>query len=262
MNIHLDKEEFTNISEKKSFGKFVIGSKLYGIDNENSDTDILNITHSFSNLAFSAFGNHHQFQYKGDNTDYLFIDIVTFIRNLVSGDSTINYELLFSKDFESSSLSWLSEISDSFRTYNVIKSYIGMVERDIKHFSKRVGSDRLSGIVHIKRGILFAKNMLNNESLDFGALSEFKYDNDVNLDDAVATNDFLRYSLSKVKDFRKNELNVAVENGDIKRFLDTDIQLYINKKLMEINEVDMKSFLSDSILRKLFNTNENLEMRY
>jgi hypothetical protein len=143
MNIHLDKSEFLNISEKKSFGKFNVGSKLYGIDNEKSDTDLMNITHSFSNLAFSAFGNHHQFQYKGDNTDYLFIDIVTFIKNLVSGDSTINYELLFSKDFQSSSLSWLSDLRDNFRTYNVIKNYCGVVERDIKHFSKRVGDDRL-----------------------------------------------------------------------------------------------------------------------
>lgn len=262
MNIHLDKEEFLDISNKKSFGRFIVGSKLYGVDNRNSDTDVLNITHSFSNLAFSAFGNHHQFQYKGDNTDFLFVDIVTFIKNLVSGDSTINYELLFSEEFGNSELSWLSDIKDSFRTYNVVKSYCGMVERDIKHFSKRSESDKLSGIVHIKRGILFANNILHNEKLDFGSLREFKFNNDVDYTNAKETNDFLKKSLEVVKEFRKNELNTMCESGNIKRFLDVEVQMCINKKLMEVNTVDMKSVLCDSILKKLFYTNENLEMKY
>jgi len=138
MNLHINKEQFDVLMNSKLIGKFIIGSKLYGIDNDNSDTDYLIIYQPFKNQIFSAFTNHHQFQYKDVdyNIDYNFVDVITFVRNLTKGDSTINYELLYSDDFAKSKLGFLSEIKDKFKTYTIkirmkIKFYLVKLHKKI-----------------------------------------------------------------------------------------------------------------------------------
>ena len=39
MNLHINKVEFDKLMGSKLIGQFIIGSKLYGLNDENSDTD-------------------------------------------------------------------------------------------------------------------------------------------------------------------------------------------------------------------------------
>jgi len=89
---------------------------MYGTDNENSDTDILHIyvqTKEESN-SFVKFQNHHQLQFKKDNVDYIFTDIFTFLKNLMSGDSTINFEVIHSETLKGTCLEFLYNERKSF----------------------------------------------------------------------------------------------------------------------------------------------------
>lgn len=63
MNIPISTEEFNYINQFV-LGKAVIGSKLYGTDNENSDTDYLCLYASGRLELESGLPNTHQFFYK------------------------------------------------------------------------------------------------------------------------------------------------------------------------------------------------------
>ena len=265
MNIHITTEEFNELMTKKIIGKFIIGSKLYGTDDENSDTDYLVIMYPFKNKRYSAFSNHHQCQYKDkdNNIDYNFVDIIDFIDNLVSGDSTVNYELLYSPEFQANTeIGWLSNYIEDFRTYNIIKSYCGLVERDIKHFNKRVGSDRVSGLCHIKRGFYFAQDVFYKKlcfDINKTTLKLLKFSTDTH--QHIINN--LQDIKEEIKEFRKDVLNKEYEAGKLPRYLDPKIQLEINHKLTVTSTATAHTnWLSDSLLLKIFNTNENTELKY
>lgn len=265
MNIHITKEEFNELTSDKIIGQFVIGSKLYGIDNVDSDTDYLVIMYPFKNKRYSPFNNHHQFQYKDveNNIDYNFVDVIDFIDNLVSGDSTVNYELLHSPEFQQNTeIGWLSEYLPHFRTYNIIKSYAGLVLRDIKYYSKRTGSDKISGYCHIKRGFNFTQDLFYNKfsfELNETLLKLIKLSPPP---ESHILNE-LPDIKEEIQEFRKNVLNKEYEAGRISRYLDPKIQLEINHKLtISSMATSQTNWLSDTLLLKIFNTNENTELKY
>ena len=262
MNIHITKEEFDYLSHlPNSIGKFTIGSKLYGLNDENSDDDFLTILYPFFNKQNSPFDNHHQFQYKdiNNNIDYNFVDIVTFIKNLLSGDSPINYELLYSEEFKQSELGWLSEYTPYFKTYTIIRSYLGMCDRDLRHFKKRIGRDKVSGMLHIMRGFKAAKSILNDSfSLDNSELLTIKNDPRC----IIEFEKNLNNKREEIKNFRHNILTIAFQNKEIPRYLEVDVQREINWKLMKMLKDKEQPILKDSLFTKILNCNENLEMKY
>ena len=261
MNIHIDKEKFDYImNNTKIFGEFVVGSKLYGLDNENSDTDYLIIYNPFKNELTSPFTNHHQYQYKDveNNIDYNLVNVVDFVRNLVSGDSTINYELLHSKDFqENESLGWLSKYIDKFSTYNICKSYLGMAKRDITHLNKRKTiSDKLSGFMHAVRGLISAQyimggcytlNIMRDETLESFRFYQM-----------LTTIDPNKVILEDIKNQRE-KLNTALENKEIIRFLGVDTQIKITYKLNSMCLVDNDKFLD---IADQYYYNNDVELKY
>jgi predicted nucleotidyltransferase len=84
MNIHItDIELFEKLSISTIFS-IEIGSKMYGLDNDNSDRDILCIYATSDNELNSFYMTHHQIQYKENNTDYIFVNIHNFIRNCLA----------------------------------------------------------------------------------------------------------------------------------------------------------------------------------
>jgi len=78
----------------------------------------------------SFLWEHHQLQYKEDGIDHLFVDLHSFIRNIMTGDSTINFEVLH--ELKNSSLNFLYENRNFFYSYNIMKSYLGFAKRDLK----------------------------------------------------------------------------------------------------------------------------------
>ncbi|MCK9576288.1 MAG: nucleotidyltransferase domain-containing protein [Candidatus Pacearchaeota archaeon] len=175
MNIHFNDRDLFEKLKSATLAKVKVGSHMYGTNNENSDTDYLYIYATSENELFSAMQTHHQLQFKEDNIDYNFVSLHNFLKNCISGDSTINFEVIHSGELNGTDLDWLSKYKDSFITYSIIRSYLGLARRDIKHYFKYTDDyNKRKRLGHIVRGHIYAKEMLN-ESFDFAkANAEFK----------------------------------------------------------------------------------------
>jgi hypothetical protein len=259
MNIHINKQTFDFLMQQPNLIKFRIGSVLYNLNDDKSDTDYLILYHPFKNQLINPFVNHHQYQYKDveNNTDYNFIDIITFIRNLVNGDSTINYELLYSDEMKNSELSFLFEYRSEFRTYNIVKAYLGFADRDIRHLNKRsTEHDKKRGILHIKRSVLFADLIINN---NFALVNKSLIDFKKNLfkETIMLHNDELIDMRGEIKLKREN-LNKMLENCEIDRYLDPKIQKNIVEQLQSIIKINDNQIDLDMI----YQSNEEPELKY
>lgn len=160
MNIKISKEEFDELNsivgDKSTH--YMIGSKLYGTNGENSDTDILVMFDDDYPLDI-CFPNKHQLQYDdvNNNIQYIITSNRQFYQNLFSGDSTINFDVVlyhFTWLTNNEKLNWL-------RTYNIIKSFIGLAKRDIKFVKKKK-----SELFHVERGLYCAEELINNRLPD------------------------------------------------------------------------------------------------
>jgi predicted nucleotidyltransferase len=258
MNIHINEDKFLTLSNAPKVGTFEIGSVLYGMNDEHSDKDYLTIYYPFKNQIFNPFVNHHQFQYKDieNNIDHNFVDIITFVKNLVSGDSVINFELVFSNQFVGTELDFLYRMRKEFCTYNVAKAYLGFAKRDCTQLHKRkTEHDRRRGIMHIERSYLYAMwTMLQKFDL-----MEFKNGYTGNFDKLFDGFD-LNEVLPRIDSFRKLALNKALEEGRIMRYLNPWSQEVIAglvTKLVETHPNHSTINLSD-----IYNTNENPELKY
>lgn len=269
MNLHINKTEFEFLMAAPQFGQFQIGSTLYGLNDENSDIDFLVILYPFYNQMCSPFFQKgHQFQYKDveNNIDYNFIDIVSFVKNLLSGDSPINFEVLYSSKFiESNKIGWLSDFREEFRTYNLIKSYLGLVDRDIRHYHKKTGRDKISGLLHIMRGYLFAENLLY-------PIKPFTLEKDfLQLTKSLLQEEkFLKLKIEQLPEIREQVkslrqiLNKRFESQELVRYLRPEIQETIQHYLYNHiywNDVKLTNLI-DSLMIKIFNSNEKIEITY
>lgn len=256
MNIHIDKDKFLLLNQAPKVGTFEIGSTLYGLNDEHSDKDYLTIYYPFIDQVNNPFLNHHQYQYKDieNNVDYNFIDIVGFIRNLVSGDSTINFELIHSEQMLGTDLESLYYIRKEFYTYNIIKAYIGFAKRDVKALHTRKSEhDKNRGILHIERSYISAINTL---------VQDFKlnFRNQITSVEDVIKNYNYSEVLNRLDNFRKNLLNKALEEGKILRYLDPHFQYQINNGLrILITENPNNETIN---LFDIYKTNENPELKY
>jgi predicted nucleotidyltransferase len=263
MNIHIEKNKFDFILENTIYYKFTIGSKLYGISDEKSDTDYLIVYHPFKNQLLNPFTNPHQLQYKDleNNIDYNLIDIITFIRNLVSGDSTINYEIINGEEIKNTDLSFLYENRNSFKTFNIAKAYLGFARRDVKHFFKRNSiEDMISGLLHIERSISIAKYIMYGDSslesiydnlayMKIGYYSVIKSNSDFK-----TILDIYRLSIDDLR----NKLTHLHNNENIIKYLSPDIQVLISDKLNDLVVMSDKKIKMDDF----YFHNENIEFKY
>lgn len=161
MNIHFTDKQLFNELKNATITKVVVGSHLYGTNNENSDTDVLHIYATSQQELNTVFTTNHQLQYKENNTDYLFVSLHSFIKNILNGDSTINFEVIQSEQLQNTSLQWLNDFKNDFITYTILKSYIGLVKRDLKHFYKsKTDYEKNKQFEHIIRGLLYVNSIL------------------------------------------------------------------------------------------------------
>lgn len=153
MNIKISKTEHDYLNEHL-IESFVVGSHLYGTAKEGSDKDILCIYDIGPLMTYSPqyteyLPNYHQFQYDDveNNRQYIYTTVEQFHKNLNSGDSTINADVIM---FYPSVFNALRMC----RTYNVIKAFIGFATRDLK---KPEGKNKL---FHAHRGLHCAASLM------------------------------------------------------------------------------------------------------
>lgn len=173
MNIHFtDKNLFENL-KNATLAKVRIGSHLYGTNNENSDIDYLYIYATSQNELNSFIWTNHQLQYKEDGIDHNFVSLHSFIRNIINGDSTINFKIVHSDELKGTCLEFLHTVRNSFNTYTMIRSYLGFARRDLKHIGKcNTTAEKLKKLEHIVRCSTFASHLMSvndfpNKSIDF-----------------------------------------------------------------------------------------------
>ncbi len=162
-----DQELFENLKNNALFS-IEFGSKLYGINNEFSDTDLLYIIADQDN---SLVWDNHQLQFKEKDIDHIFVSLKTFIRNLLTGDSTVNYEIITTEEFKKSELFSIFENTSFFNNYNLNKSYLGLAKRDIENAIEELTKNNkinYKKISHAYRGLVTAKlNLQHTYSNDF-----------------------------------------------------------------------------------------------
>lgn len=164
MNIHFTDKELFERLKNATLAKVRVGSHLYGTNNENSDEDLLYIYATSENELKSFIWTNHQLQYKEEGIDHNFVSLHTFIRNIVNGDSTINFEVVHSDELKGTWLGFMHELRNSFNTYTIIRSYNGFAKRDCKHFSKANNDyEKRKRFGHIVRGHVYAKMLMDGE---------------------------------------------------------------------------------------------------
>lgn len=218
--IFKDSQLFNNLKDSALF-KVEFGSHLYGLNTSSSDTDILYIIAEDHQLSNSFLWEHHQLQYKENNVDHIFTTLNQFIRNLLTGDSTINFEVLHCLELKNSQLSFLYEHRHFFYNYHMIKSYLGLARRDLNQAVKDnfVNFKKLS---HCYRGYISALGVLNgnfdcvysNYQDDFTIIKQLKnsnYKGDITL---------LVSELEVKIDTCRNQLNQMFDEGKIFRMME------------------------------------------
>lgn len=171
MNIHFKDPILFEKLKKATIAKVRVGSFVYGTDTIESDEDFLYIYATSENELLSVIQTQHQLQYKSNNGYYLnprdidhnFVSLHNFIKNIINGDSSINYEVIQSEELIGTDLEWLIKYRNNFTTYTIIRSYLGFCNRDIKHYHKYNDKyNKEKRLKHIIRGYIYARDMIDN----------------------------------------------------------------------------------------------------
>lgn len=258
MNIHIKDEDLLKELIKSTIYSIPFGSKMYGLEDKFSDTDFLCI---YIPKNRSCFENNHQLQYKDlkNNVDCIFVDIYTFINNLITGDSTINFEIINFDYFylngemlNSTFLHKLYLLRSNFNTFNIARAYLGLANRDLKQISKcKDEKSKQRKLLHIRRGISIASNIINFEK--------------VNLDFRYLKKD---YNSLKVKELDleiknlRNYLKELLNKKEIVKYLEPKIQLKVDKIINETVEEFKNRTLNVDVNYLFYPYNENSEFKY
>lgn len=236
MNIHFTDKKLFERLKKASLTSITIGSTMYGTNNENSDIDILYVYVPSIECNKSFTHTHHQFQYKENDIDHIFVDLFSFIRNSLNGDSTINFEIINHELLAETSLSFLYHMRYSFYNYKILRSYLGICRRDIKYLNKGdTERDKNKKLAHILRGYIFAKNILNKKF------------------SPVITGDLWK-EIKKIKSFNSKERHErAVELTKLISKLRDDINNMLDQKKLGLSSYMSieKQYKLDSEIEKL-----------
>lgn len=262
MNIHFTDEKLFNDLMQSSIFQIEIGSGMYNLKTETSDTDILVIYLDGIVNSNSIIRTHHQLQYIKDNydgtsTDYIFTSLTQFLNNILSGDSTINYEVLKSEAFKNHSkeFKFLSEL-EVFDNVNVIKSYLGMAKRDLKAIKGEFSTKKL---YHIARGVLFAEAVLNSRNI-FDVLKE-NYSDLKKIRETDSSFYFgINLTAQHLLEIKMNKLRDQIQNKEFKLtaddvlIIDSIISNIVNQKKYKIKfSINYKNLIVNAVYNNKFN---------
>jgi hypothetical protein len=271
MNIHFAEQSlFENLCDA-ALCRLEVGSKMYGLQHAESDTDYLYILPRTVLEEHSFLFSYHQFQYKDPltPTDHNFTSLYAFINNCLSGESTINFECLHSEILKVSPLGFLSTFAPQFANYNIIRAYLGFCERDIKHYARQKDTkDKASAIIHIHRGFSFAQSIFDNQfQLVNPELIEFanKVRQDYQNGEYQLYEEKLFFLRDKVKQFRQETINKALANKQLVRIMSLEYQRALDRQLQTFVKQDFYKSQQTKISEKnaqkmqelLYDANEN-----
>jgi len=240
----LDKDLLHNLLNS-SFIKIPIGSTMYGLEHENSDTDLLYVYNTSDDELNSIIRSHHQIQFKFNNTDHIFVNIHTFIANALSGDSTINFEVINSEVLVGTELEFLYKFRKYFYNYKIIRSYLGLARRDLKRINidGKTNFDKNKKIAHAFRGLATAMSIYNIAYGDKSDTKIFLSDSDREtiktkiweLKDHNARSKHIDALMELINEVR-SEINKEYDKGVITSYMKVDHQGYLNSALSHLLE--------------------------
>lgn len=223
MNIKISEEEAKCLFQSEIY-RTKIGSHLYDVNDKNSDTDYLIIYKNFHKSLDIVYPNIHQFQWDDEenNIDYIFTNEDIFLRNLVSGESTINTDVALFTNYS------IPDKLNIFFSYKVIKAYLGLAKRDLKQLFKNKNKK-----FHILRSLYCAEILMENKIPSLKTIKSFKNETHLNTNSLVERERYLRSKLT-------NKLN----SGEVKHYNFNDILFNADtttyklmKKLLESNNI-------------------------
>jgi predicted nucleotidyltransferase len=261
MNIHFNDKLLFDKFLRATLAQVQVGSVLYGLHDEQSDTDMLCIYFPFHNQTYSFVQTHHQLQYKDTltRTDYLFVDVFSFVRNALSGDSTLNFEALHCESLLQTPLHFLYASRSCFYNYPVIKSYLGFAQRDLKQYWQQpTERDAIKKYIHAERGYAFAQQMLAGSlTLQSPVLLEKKVLFSGLL--PAERKRVLHQLQADVDTFRKTKANAALEAGHLTRYMQPDHQKQLDQNLYSLRQTpQFQMACTETMAMELFyEVNEN-----
>ena len=254
MNIHIkDSSLFQNLINA-TIATSNIGSTLYGTSDSKSDKDLMYIYADSLTEEYSHLFSHHQLQYKSENTDYIFTSVKNFLRNCLNGDSTINFEVIYSDQLVNTPLEFLHDLRFSFYNYKVMRSYLGFAKRDILQSEKnQLNEIKIKKICHAMRSFDIVKKIYSGSDIfPFSESDIYKYKNIIN---NFIKSDRLHYekNLLIYIDELRNKINRECDSGKITKHMKVEDQLILDDNLYflfsskfyldkRLTNIDMKIF--------------------
>lgn len=235
MNIHFQNQELLEQLNNNVIFKIEVGSIFYDLKNELSDTDYLCI-YIDSIYNKGTFNSNHHLQYNDviNNTNYIYCTIEQFVANILNGDSTVNYEVSKTEEFKEKFPELYLELY--FKNVFIIKSYLGLVKRDLKKLKQNYSGKLAS---HFIRGLIFAEKIISHLKIDL-EVEEIKFLKELKEEKNIL-------SLEKIEKYEKqmNDLreNLKIEKIDLVKFYEIEKEVgKINRKYSELmfNNINSK----------------------
>lgn len=231
MNIHIEDDTLKQELFNSELLRIPFGSHVYGLNNENSDEDFICI-YAESYIERNSFlWEHHNFQIKENNTDFIFTSLNNFIRNLMNGDMPGNLESIWLPEMEQSLLSYLYDIREEFISYANIRSFLGYAKRDLKHSLR---DD--SRLCHAYRSVISAKKLLSgtfnpycNTWKEYDILKDMK-------EGKLSLSEKRQYcgNMEQVVHDLRVSINESLESGRMNRFMDINEMAKLDEWLLDI----------------------------
>lgn len=260
MNIHFNDNELFEQLKFNTVFEINVGSYMYNLTSQNSDIDTLHIYLESKENANCVLRTHHQLQYKNNNVDYLFTSLTQFINNILSGDSTINYEVL-KTDYFRLKFPELYKAMD-FENLEVAKSYLGMCRRDFKSIATyEEKNEKLhKKLYHFVRGVLFAESIIYDKKL-FGEDSVILEYNELLLNIKnmkISEKEFfeIRYAYFDLMQEYRELVDEKIKNkkNDISIYRNIDKAIFnIYSEYSELEVIDYKDYIYDALINNKFN---------
>lgn len=260
MNIHFNDNELFEQLKFNTVFEINVGSYMYNLTSQNSDIDTLHIYLESKENANCVLRTHHQLQYKNNNVDYLFTSLTQFINNILSGDSTINYEVLKTDYFRLKFPELYKAMN--FENLEVAKSYLGMCRRDFKSIATyEEKNEKLhKKLYHFVRGVLFAESIIYDKKL-FGEDSVILECNELLLNIKnmkISEKEFfeIRYAYFDLMQEYRELVDEKIKNkkNDISIYRNIDKAIFnIYYEYSELEVIDYKEYIYDALINNKFN---------
>lgn len=267
MNIHFKDTELFESLKKATIHRAVVGSTLYGTNHVDSDVDYLYIYIPSISERNTFYPSHHQLQFKEKYTDHNFVNIFTFLRNCLNGDSCVNFEAIHHEPIKSSVLGFLWDMRHSFYNYKILRSYNGFAKRDIREIPKQTSDlDKNKKLAHAFRGHLFSKMILTKNLIP--TLPEYLKEEIRKI--KILENDRERKNITDqlafdIEEFRK-QISALYDskNFPLPSFMKVDDQILLDKHLNALINSELWKEKSnwDMNLKCFYEVNENTDIRY